>query len=94
MDIVGAFDVHRKQITFDYIEVESGELHRGKIQPANRQSLREWLESFVERFPGKQTAIAVEASTGFIGKRRYRSRLHQAGRREGNRGNLCFVCFD
>jgi transposase len=65
MDIVGAFDVHRKQITFDYIEVESGELHRGKIQPANRQSLREWLESFVERFPGKQTAIAVEASTGW-----------------------------
>src|ERR671910_371475 len=63
MDIVGAFDVHRKQITFDYIEVESGELHRGKIQPANRQSLREWLGSFVERLPGKQTAIAVEAST-------------------------------
>jgi hypothetical protein len=25
MDIVGGFDVHRKQITFDYIEIESGE---------------------------------------------------------------------
>jgi len=65
MDIVGGFDVHRKQITFDYIELESGEVHRGKIQPANRQSLREWLESFVERFPGKQAAIALEASTGW-----------------------------
>ena len=32
--------------------------------------------------------------TGFIGKRRYRSRLHKAGRREGNRGNLSSVCFD
>jgi hypothetical protein len=29
MDIVGAFDVHRKQITFDYMEMETGELHRG-----------------------------------------------------------------
>jgi transposase len=36
MDIVGGFDVHRKQITFDYIEMESGELHRGKIRPATR----------------------------------------------------------
>mgnify|MGYP003298845739 CR=1 FL=1 len=37
MDIVGAFDLHRKQITFDYIEMESGEVHRGKIQPAGPQ---------------------------------------------------------
>lgn len=28
MDIVGGFDVHRKQITFDYIEMDSGEVHR------------------------------------------------------------------
>jgi hypothetical protein len=39
MDIVGAFDVHRKQITFDYIEMDSGEVHRGKIRPATRESL-------------------------------------------------------
>ena len=41
MDIVGVFDVHRKQITFDYIEMESGEVHRGKIRPAIRENLRE-----------------------------------------------------
>jgi hypothetical protein len=34
VDIVGGFDVHRKQITFDYMELETGEIHRGKIQPA------------------------------------------------------------
>ncbi len=50
MDIVGGFDVHRKQITFDYIEMESGEVHRGKIRPATRESLREWLDEFTERF--------------------------------------------
>ena len=64
MDIVGGFDVHRKQITFDYIEMESGEVHRGKIQPADRENLRSWLEGFTERFCGKQAAIAVEATTG------------------------------
>jgi hypothetical protein len=46
MDILGGFDVHRKQITFDYMEMDSGEVHRGKIRPADRESLREWLESF------------------------------------------------
>ena len=65
MDILGAFDVHRKQITFDYIEMESGEVHRGKICPAIRENLREWLDEFTERFSGKQIAIAVEATTGW-----------------------------
>ena len=41
MDIVGAFDVHRKQITFDYVQIDSGEVHRGKIRPADCESLRE-----------------------------------------------------
>src|SRR5215213_4680383 len=65
MDIVGGFDVHRKQITFDYIEMETGELHRGKIRPATRESLREWLDEFTEQFSGEQIAIAVEATTGW-----------------------------
>ena len=65
MDIVGAFDVHRKQITFDYVQIDSGEVHRGKIRPADRESLREWLDGFTQRFSGKQIAIAVEATTGW-----------------------------
>ena len=65
MDIVGAFDAHRKQITFDYIEIDSGEVHRGKIRPADRESLREWLDGFTQRFSAKQIAIAVEATTGW-----------------------------
>jgi transposase len=65
VDIVGGFDVHRKQITFDYMEMETGEIHRGKIRPANRESLRSWLESFTEQFPEHEAAIAVEATTGW-----------------------------
>src|SRR5215217_844060 len=45
--------------------MESGEVHRGKICPATRQSLRGWLEEFSEQFSGKQMAIAVEATTGW-----------------------------
>jgi transposase len=65
VDIVGGLDVHRKQITFDYIEMDSGEVHRGKIRPAERESLRSWLAEFTERFSGKRVAIAVEATTGW-----------------------------
>ena len=39
MAIVGGFDVHRKQITFDYLDTDSGEV-RGKITPATRVQLR------------------------------------------------------
>jgi transposase len=45
--------------------MESGEVHRGKIRPANRQSLRSWLEHFNEQFPEHEAAIAVEATTGW-----------------------------
>src|ERR687897_736622 len=65
VDILGGFDVHRKQITFDYMEMETGEVHRGKIQPADRENLRLCLECFTERFPGQDAAIAVEATTGW-----------------------------
>lgn len=65
MDIVGGFDVHRKQITFDYVELETGESHRGEIRPATREHLRSWLERFAERFAGQQAAFALEATTGW-----------------------------
>src|SRR5215204_1189888 len=65
MDIVGGLDVHRKQITFDYVQIETGESHRGEIRPADREHLRPWLERFTERFGGREAAFAVEATTGW-----------------------------
>jgi transposase len=60
--IVGAFDVHRRQLTFEYLHVETGQLHRGKIVPADRQHLREWLC----RLPVHDEAdFAVEGCTGW-----------------------------
>src|SRR3982074_1257999 len=63
MSIVGAFDVHRRQITFDYVDTETGRLLRGRITPACRVVLRRWL---AERFAGRtDVEFAVEACTGW-----------------------------
>jgi hypothetical protein len=35
--IVGAFDVHRRQITYDWVDRETGEARRGQIAPATRE---------------------------------------------------------
>src|SRR2546422_3295908 len=44
MQIVGALDVHRSQITTMTLDVETGEVRRGRISPAAREPLRQWLE--------------------------------------------------
>ena len=44
MTIVGGFDVHRKQLTFDYMDSETGEVRSGQIRPATRKMLRNWLD--------------------------------------------------
>lgn len=61
MEIIGGLDVHRKQLTFDYVETETGEVKTGQIRPATRDKLRCWLS----RFEGKQAAFALEATTGW-----------------------------
>jgi transposase len=63
MSIIGGFDVHRRQITFDYVDTDTGRLYRGRIGPACRGVLRRWL---AERFAGRSdVAFAVEACTGW-----------------------------
>jgi hypothetical protein len=61
MSIVGGLDLHRQQITFDYLDTESGQVSRGRVAPADREHLREWLRR-VER---QEAAFAVEACTGW-----------------------------
>jgi hypothetical protein len=41
MAIVGGLDVHRQQITFDYVD-DDGLMHWGQIRPATRKTLRDW----------------------------------------------------
>jgi transposase len=62
MPIVGGLDIHRKQITFDYLDTETGEVKRGQIAPADRMHLRAWLARFAGR---DDVAFALEGCTGW-----------------------------
>ena len=62
MPIVGAFDVHRRQLTFEYLDTVTGELKRGRVMPGRRPQLRAWLS----RFAGQQDVqFALEGCTGW-----------------------------
>ena len=62
MAVAGGFDLHRGQLTFDYVDTGTGESCRGRICPADRESLRGWLR----RFDGvPDVEFAVEGCTGW-----------------------------
>jgi len=62
MSIVGGLDIHRKQITFDYLDTVTGQVCRGQIAPADREHVRAWLARFAGR---EDVAFAVEGCTGW-----------------------------
>jgi hypothetical protein len=62
MPIVGGLDIHRKQLTFDYLDTVTGEVQRGQIAPADRAHLRAWLARFAGR---GDVAFAVEGCAGW-----------------------------
>jgi Transposase len=62
MPIVGGLDIHRKQITFDYLDTVTGEVKRGQIAPADREHARAWLARFAGR---GEVAFAVEGCAGW-----------------------------
>src|SRR5215217_1948002 len=61
MAIVGGLDIHRRQITYDWIDTDTGETRRGQLSPATRLELRAWLA----RFTGQQADFAFEGTTGW-----------------------------
>jgi transposase len=63
MPIVGGLDIHRKQITFDCLDTDTGELRRGRIVPADRMHLAEWLTRHLAGFG--EAHLAFEGCTGW-----------------------------
>src|SRR6476469_1824957 len=61
MTMVGGFDVHRQQITFDYVDSD-GLVRWGQIRPATRKTLRGWL---AEHCPDGDAEFALEGCTGW-----------------------------
>jgi transposase len=63
MTMIGGLDIHRAQITFDYLDTETGEVRTGQVRPATRAALRDWLgQRFCER---DEVKLAVEGCTGW-----------------------------
>jgi transposase len=62
MPIVGGLDIHRKRITFDYLDTLTGQVCRGQVSPADREHLRAWLARFADR---EDVAFAVKGCTGW-----------------------------
>jgi transposase len=61
MAIIGGLDVHRSQITYDWVDPDTGQHQRGRLAPATREHLRVWLEQFQDR----PAAFALEGCTGW-----------------------------
>src|SRR4029453_1887532 len=61
MAIVGGLDIHRRQITYDWIDIDTGQARHGRIQPATRVELRAWLAQLA----GQQADFAFEGTTGW-----------------------------
>src|SRR4051812_34290633 len=62
MPIVGGIDIHRQQLTFDYVDTDTGETVTGRISPADRECLRAWLSRFAGR---PDVAFALEGCSGW-----------------------------
>jgi transposase len=63
MPIVGGLDIHRKQITFDFLDTDTGQLQRGRIAPADRAHLAGWLSRHLAG--GAEVHLAFEGCTGW-----------------------------
>jgi transposase len=61
MTIVMGLDQHRAQVTGEWIDTETGELHRARVAPADRMAVRK----FLQRFGGLELEVALEATTGW-----------------------------
>jgi hypothetical protein len=59
-------DQHRAQVTAEWIDVETGEISRARVRPADRVAVR----GFLARFAGQQLEVALEATTGLAVVRR------------------------
>lgn len=61
MTMVGGLDVHRQQITFDYVD-DDGLVRSGQIRPATRKTLRGWLSGHCLE---GNAEFALEGCTGW-----------------------------
>jgi transposase len=66
MPIVGGLDIHRQQITFDYLDTETGQVSVGQIPAADRRQFAAWLaRRFADRGDHDRIEFSLEGCTGW-----------------------------
>lgn len=66
MAIVGGQDVHRQQITFDYLDIDTGQVSTGQIPAADRRQFAAWLtRRFSDRADDATIEFSVEGCSGW-----------------------------
>ena len=66
MSIVGGLDIHRKQLTFDYLDTVTGQVTRGQVTPADREHLRAWLARFAGRDDDQVSVRGVRTGCRYV----------------------------
>jgi transposase len=61
MAILGGIDIHRSQLTFDYVSTGTGEVTRGRVE-GTRVAFGDWLDGFAA---GEDVTFAFEGCTGW-----------------------------
>jgi len=86
VSIVGGLDIHRQQITFDYVDTVSGEVSAGQISGADRRQVAAWLrrrfgdpEARGEGAEGSEDGVVEFALEGCTGWRYVAEELAAAG---------------
>ena len=89
MTIVGGLDLHRSQITFDLLDVESGEVTTGKVHRPDRVRWRRWLNEL----DSDDVELVVEGCTGWrfvveeIQRAGFTARVAEPAETQAARGN-------
>lgn len=94
MSMLCGLDLHRGQITFDVLEVETGETWRGRIWSPDRARFRRWLrDELAPRAHGEPVAVAVEGCTGWryvieeVSAAGFEAHLAEPAETQAKRGN-------
>ena len=67
MPVVGGLDIHRRQLTFIYLDTVTGQVRRGQVAACDWEHLRGWLSRFA---CCDDVAFAVEADHRVAVRRR------------------------
>jgi transposase len=89
MTILGGLDIHRGQVTFDYVDTSTGEVCTGRIRDPDRDRFAAWLAEL----PSRDAEFVMEGCTGWyyiadeLAKAQMRARVADPAEAAALKGN-------